>query len=511
MSRSRFIPIITKLSFLTSAIIVAILVTTGIISYSKLSEFGYRFNGEHTKTVVTFALRAVNGDSLEVVINSRNDQSEYANYLRSELMRIRDMASMKYLYTFFFNKSTNKYEYAIEGGDPGSADYSQFGSVANWNPVDDLPVIEKAIKTRQIAYTKFMYNKTYGWMVTSYAPILNSSGEIIALLGCDIEAAHIVKEIKKYRNSVILTGLLLLILSVMLLYFFISRSVKIIFSLTEITAKLSNGNLNLEVHEESNDEFGILAKSVNKMVVHLKEIVSTIQLNSAHLVTESNSVKNISNQLADDASNQAAVAEKVSLSMEQMKGNIENSAENARQAERISESTSKTLNEVVSATKDSIESIKQINHKISVIGDISRQTNILALNAAIEAARAGEYGRGFSVVAAEVRKLAERSKVAANEISEISENSVRLSMEANRRIEELVPELEETVSMIKDISHASYEQNSGLNQINTAVVQLNDITQNNAQTAEKLSDAANQLAQKSDELKEAIAYFNSHD
>jgi methyl-accepting chemotaxis protein len=511
MLGNRFVPIITKLSFLTSVIIVAILVTTGIISYSKLSEFGYRFNGEHTKTVVTFALRAVNGDSLEVLINTRNDKSDYASYLRSELKSIRDMAHMKYLYTFFFNKSTGKYEYAIEGGDPANADYSQFGSVANWNPVDDLPVIEKAIETRQIAYTKFMYNETYGWMITSYAPILNSSGEIIALLGCDIEAAHILKEIKKYRNSVILTGLLLLLLSVLFIYFFISRSVKIITSITRITAELSDGNLNLEVQTKSNDEFGILANSVNKMIEHLKGIVSTIQMNSALLVTESNSVKSISNQMADDASNQAVVAEEVSSSMEQMKGNIENNAKNAKQAERISASTSKTLAEVVSATNDSIDSIKQINQKIAVIGDISRQTNILALNAAIEAARAGEYGRGFSVVAAEVRKLAERSRVAANEISEISGKSVHLSMEANRRIEELVPELEETVSVIKDISYASDEQNSGLAQINSAVVRLNDITQNNARTAEKLSDAANHLAQKSDELKEAVAYFNSRE
>lgn len=506
MLKNRFIPIVTKLSVLTSAIILIVLVVTGLISYSKLSEFGYKFNGEHTKTVVTFALHAINGDSLEVVIKDRTPSSAYANHLRSELMKIRDMAEMKYLYTFFFN-SNGKYEYAIEGGDPNAEDYSQFGSLAEWSVDEDLPYIEKAINTKQITYTKIMYNKTYGWMVTSYAPILNSNGKVVALLGCDIEAAQVVKEIKKYRISVIVTGVLLLIISVMLVVYFISRSVKVIQSITQITTRLSEGELNLNAECDSNDEFGLLANSVNKMIAHLKSIVSTIHSNSDLFVSESSAVKGISNELAEDANKQASVAEEVSSSMEQIKSNIQNNTENAKQAEQISITTTKTLGEVVDATKTSIDSIKLINQKIAIIEEISRQTNILALNAAIEAARAGEYGRGFSVVAAEVRKLAERSRVAANEISDISNRSVDLSMEASQKLEELVPEIEETVSMVKNIAHASVEQSYGIEQINTAVVQLNDITQHNAQTAEELSNAANQLAEQSDELKKSIAFF----
>lgn len=509
MLKNRFVPIVTKLSILTSIIILIVLIITGIISYSKLSEFGYRFNGEHTKTVVNFALHAINGDSLEVVIKERNDSSAYANYLRNELMKIRDMAEMKYLYTFFFNNN-GKYEYAIEGGDNTSEDYSQFGSVADWDKNDDLPYIEKAINTKQVTYTKITYNKNYGWMVTSFAPIINSEGKVIALLGCDIEAAHVVKEIKKYRTSVIITGFLLLLVSVLLVVYFISRSVKVIQCITQITTRLSEGELNLHAECKTNDEFGLLAKSVNKMIEHLKSIVSTIHSNSDLFVAESTAVKGISNQLAEDANKQAAVAEEVSSSMEQIKSNIENNSENAKQAEQISTNTNKTLGEVVDATRTSIDSIKLINQKIAIIEEISRQTNILALNAAIEAARAGEYGRGFSVVAAEVRKLAERSRVAANEISEISNRSVDLSMEASQKLEELVPEIEETVSMIKEIAHASLEQNYGIDQINTAVVQLNDITQHNAQTAEELSSAANQLAEQSDELKKSIAFFTNN-
>lgn len=509
MLKNKIFPIVQKLSLLTSVIILIILIVTGVISYSKLSEFGYKFNGEHTKTVVKFALNAVNGDSLEVIIKERNDSSRYANYLRDELKKIRDMAEMKYLYTFFLNND-GTYQYAIEGGDNNSEDYSQFGSVAQWDEHDDLPYIEKAVNTKQIAYTKITYNNTYGWMVTSFAPIINSKGKVIALLGCDIEAANVVKEIKRYRTSVIITGLILLIIAVSLVVYFISRSVKIIQCITQITTRLSEGELNLQAQCNSNDEFGILAKSVNKMIEHLKDIVSTIHLNSQRFVTESNDVKGISHQLAEDANKQASVAEEVSSSMEQIKSNIENNTENAKQAERISISTTKTLGEVVSATKISIDSIKLINQKITIIEEISRQTNILALNAAIEAARAGEYGRGFSVVAAEVRKLAERSGIAANEISEISDRSVDLSINASQKLEELVPEIEETVNMIKEIANASVEQNYGIEQINTAVVQLNDITQHNAQTAEELSNAANQLAEQSDELRKSIAFFTKN-
>jgi methyl-accepting chemotaxis protein len=502
----RYISIRTKLSVLTSIIILVILIVTGLISYSKLSEFGYKFNGEHTKTVVKFALNAVNGDSLELIINERNDSSTYANYLRDELKKIRDMAEMKYLYTFFLN-SDGTYQYAIEGGDNHSEDYSQFGSVAEWDEHDDLPYIEKAVNSKQISYTKITYNNTYGWMVTSFAPIINSKGKVIALLGCDIEAASVIKEIKRYRTSVIVTGLVLLVVAVLLVIYFISRSLTVITCITQITSRLSEGELDLEAQCNSNDEFGILAKSVNKMIEYLKAIVSAIHLNSQRFVAESNDVKGISHQLAEDANKQASVAEEVSSSMEQIKSNIENNSENAKQAEQISTNTTRTLGEVVSATKTSIDSIKLINQKIAIIEEISRQTNILALNAAIEAARAGEYGRGFSVVAAEVRKLAERSRIAANEISEISDRSVDLSINASQKLEELVPEIEETVNMIKEIAHASMEQNYGIEQINTAVVQLNDITQHNAQTAEELSAAANQLADQSEELKKSIAFF----
>ncbi|MGE0078140.1 MAG: methyl-accepting chemotaxis protein [Bacteroidales bacterium] len=508
MLKNKTFSIVQKLSILTSVIILIILIVTGLISYSKLSEFGYKFNGEHTKTVVNFALNSINGDSLEVLIKEKNDSASYANYLRAELKKIRDMAGMKYLYTFFHEKG--KYLYAIEGGDQNADDYSEFGSVAQWDANVDIPLIERCYNLKVISNTKIEFNKTYGWMVTSYAPILNSSGNVIAIMGCDIEAKNVVRDIKQFRNVLIVTGVLFLLVSIILVYYLISRSVRVLSEITQVTTELTDGNLDIKVKSITNDEFGILANSVNKMIDHFKSIVSTINLNSLSIINESNDVKVNSRELAEDANKQASVAEEVSTSVEQIKSNIENNTENAKDAEKLSISTSQTLNKVVSANKTSIDSIRTINEKIAIIEEISRQTNILALNAAIEAARAGEYGKGFSVVAAEVQKLAERSRIAANEISDISNRSVDLSVNASQKLEALVPDIEETVSMIKNIAQASMEQNYGIDQINTAVIQLNDITQHNAQTAEELSNAANRLAKQSDELKHSIAFFSNH-
>ena len=157
--------------------------------------------------------------------------------------------------------------------------------------------------------------------------------------------------------------------------------------------------------------------------------------------------------------------------------------------------------------KEAVEAMTEIADKISVIEDISRNTNMLALNAAIEAARAGEHGKGFAVVAAEVRKLAEQSQQAAGEITELAQKTVVLSKGSGERLSTLVPDIEKTAELVEEISVASREQQTGVGQITEAIVQLDQIIQNNASSSEKMALTSDDLATQAEQLKETIKFF----
>ncbi|MDJ1497758.1 methyl-accepting chemotaxis protein [Cytophagaceae bacterium DM2B3-1] len=262
----------------------------------------------------------------------------------------------------------------------------------------------------------------------------------------------------------------------------------------EAIKALSEGDLTIQIKQTGKDELGELIEYLRVMTSKLKDVLSYVS-------TASESIASASQQIAAGASEQAASAEEVSSSMEQMASNIDQNTDNAQQTEKIAQKASEDIREGSQAVNQTVNSMKQIADKISIIGEIARQTNLLALNAAVEAARAGEHGKGFAVVAAEVRKLAERSQLAAIEIDVLSKSSVAIAERSGNVLEQIVPDIQKTSRLVQEISASSMEQNSGAEQVNNAIQQLSQVVQSNAAASEELSVQAEQL-------REAIAFFD---
>jgi methyl-accepting chemotaxis protein len=271
--------------------------------------------------------------------------------------------------------------------------------------------------------------------------------------------------------------------------------------------KVANGDLTATVQLDQKDEVGKLAKALNKMVLNLRNVIESVNLSADNISSASQQVNSGSQQLSQGANEQASSTEEVSSSMEEMVSNIQQNTDNSQQTEKISIEAAEGIEKVANASQESLISIRQIADKISVVNDIAFQTNILALNAAVEAARAGEHGRGFAVVASEVRKLAERSKIAADEIVSLSSHSLKVTEEAGELMSKIIPEIGKTAKLVQEISAASLEQNSGADQVNNAIQQLNQVTQQNAAASEELATSSEELASQADQLKDNIAYF----
>lgn len=275
-----------------------------------------------------------------------------------------------------------------------------------------------------------------------------------------------------------------------------------------VLAYLERGDLTHTVKGSYQGQLGDFKDTVNNTVAQLSQTIAEVIGAADELGSASEQINATSQSLAQASSEQAAGVEETSSSIEQMAANIVRNAENAKITGGIAGQAAKEAGDGGVAVKQTVEAMKVIARKIGIIDDIAYQTNMLALNAAIEAARAGEHGKGFAVVAAEVRKLAERSQIAAQEIGNLAESSVKTAESAGSLLDAIVPSIAKTSSLVQEITAASQEQSAGVSQINTAMHQMNQITQQNASASEELASTAEEMTGQAEQLRTLMEFFN---
>jgi methyl-accepting chemotaxis protein len=288
----------------------------------------------------------------------------------------------------------------------------------------------------------------------------------------------------------------------------------------DVVGRIADGDLTVGVAADTAGQGSVL-HSIKQMQDQLTDVVVRIKHSSDAIATASGEIASGNQDLSSRTEEQASSLQQTAASMEELTSTVKQNADNARQANQLALSASEVAvkgGSVVSQVVDTMASIhassKKIVDIIGVIDGIAFQTNILALNAAVEAARAGEQGRGFAVVASEVRNLAQRSAAAAKEIKGLIDDSVgkvdagtALVGEAGKTMEEIVGSIRRVTDIVGEISAASHEQTQGIEQINQAITQMDQVTQQNAALVEEAAAAAQSMQEQAGSLVQAVSVF----